>query len=184
MNETQQNILYGTGCVYELTKWIVILIVFFCLLHFFVATIFIVDGISMEPNFQNGELIIANRWQYNFGEPSRGDAVILKFPGDPERKKYIKRIIGLPGERIEIRNNQVLINGKLLNETYLPPALATDVISPINQKLGPDEYFIMGDNRPNSNDSRVWGTAARRFLIGKAWLSVYPNFRKIEEFSY
>jgi signal peptidase I len=96
--ETKRNVLYTTGCVFELTKWIIVVIILLTLTHFFVATISIVDGISMEPNFHNGEYIIVNRYQYNFGTPERGDAVVLKFPGDPDHKKYIKRIIGLPGE--------------------------------------------------------------------------------------
>lgn len=179
----KHNVLYSTGCLYELTKWIVVGIIILTLTHFFVATISIVDGISMEPNFHDNEYIIVDRYQYNFGTPSRGDAVVLKFPGDPEYKKYIKRIVGLPGEQIEIKNGEVFINGAKLNEPYIP-GVQTLADHPIDLTLPPDEYFIMGDNRPNSNDSRIWGTAGRRFLIGKAWFEIFPKFRIIERVQY
>ena len=82
--ETKRNVLYTTGCLFELTKWIIVVVIILTLTHFFIATISIVDGISMAPNFQNGEYLIITRYQYNFGSPQRGDAVVLKFPGDPD----------------------------------------------------------------------------------------------------
>src|SRR3972149_9776507 len=114
----KKNILYGAGCFYELTKWLIVGVLLLTMVHFFVATIFIVDGISMEPNYHTGEFIIVNRWQYLFGHPQRGDVVVLKFPGDPEHKKYIKRIIGLPGENVIIQEGQVFINSRKLVESY------------------------------------------------------------------
>lgn len=167
-----QKFFYGSGCAYELTKWIVVLLVIGTLVHFFVGTLFIVDGQSMEPNFHSGEYIIVNRWQYNFGKPERGDVVVLKFPGDPEHKKYIKRIIGLPGEKIEIIDGFVHINGQILNEPYIPEGVLT--LPNLVRTLGTDDYFLLGDNRMNSSDSRVWGIAPRRDLIGRAWLVIYP----------
>jgi len=180
----KRNVLYTTGCLYELTKWIIVALILITLVHFFVGTLSIVDGVSMEPNFHNGEYLIIDRWHYNFGEPSRGDAVVLKFPGDPEHKKYIKRIIGLPGERIEIREGNVYINGQMLNEAYIPASVQTLADQPINRVMEPEEYFIMGDNRMNSNDSRIWGTADKRFLIGKAWFQIYPQIKKMEAVKY
>lgn len=183
-NIARRNILYSFGCFFELTKWIIVAVIILTLVHFFIATISIVDGVSMEPNFQNGEYLIINRWQYNFGEPRRGDAVVLRFPGDPEHKKYIKRIIGLPGERVEVKEGKIFINGRELHESYIPADVLTLADHPINMVLPPDEYFIVGDNRYNSNDSRVWGTAGKRFLIGKAWFQFYPKIEKIEEVKY
>lgn len=180
--ESRRNLIYSTGCFYELTKWVITGLVVLSLINFFAATIFIVDGISMEPNFHNGEVLIANRWQYLFGQPQRGDTVILKFPGDPEHKKYIKRIVGLPKENIIIKNSQVFINGRLLAESYIPAAFATQ--PNVNRTLREDEYFLMGDNRPNSNDSRVWGVAAKRFLIGRAWIEIYPKIKVIKSTKY
>ena len=115
----------------------------------------------------------------------RGDAVVLKFPGDPDRKKYIKRIIGLPGEHIQIQDGSIYINGTPLNETYIPYTTITD--SPyrfIDEVIKPDEYFIMGDNRPNSNDSRIWGTAGKRFLIGKSSVQLWPKQEIIQQPTY
>jgi signal peptidase I len=169
---TLQKFLYGTGCFYELTKWIIIVLTVGILVHFFVGTIFIVDGQSMEPNLHSDEYIIVNRWQYNFGKPLRGDAVVLRFPGDPENKKYIKRIIGLPGETVTIASGKVYINGVELKESYIPDYITTE--PNLVRQLTGDDYFLLGDNRPNSSDSRIWGICPKRDLIGKAWLIFYP----------
>ena len=168
----KQKFFYSTGCLFELTKWMAVLIVLGVLVHFFVGTIYIVDGQSMEPNFFSGQSIIVNRWQYNFGSPRRGEVVVLKFPGDPEHKKYIKRIIGLPGEKIAIKDNQIFINDRLLKETYLPQG--TQTIPNLSRVLGTSDYFLLGDNRTNSSDSRIWGTCPERDLIGKAWYTFWP----------
>lgn len=167
-----QKFFYGTGCIYELTKWLIVLIVLGTLVHFYVGTISIVDGQSMEPNFHSGEYIIVNRWQYLFGKPERGDPVVLRFPGDPEHVKYIKRIIGLPGEEVAIKSGGVYINDIKLPESYIPPGVYTqpDMV----KVLGNEDYFLMGDNRLNSSDSRIWGVAPKRVLIGKPWYIFYP----------
>jgi len=180
----RQKFLYSTGCFYELTKWVIIILAFGILIHFFVGTLFIVEGESMEPNLHSGEYIIVNRWQYNFGKPERGDAVVLRFPGDPENKKYIKRIIGLPGEKIEIKSGVVYINGVALHESYIPSYVITE--PDLARQLTSDDYFLMGDNRPNSSDSRIWGICPKRDLIGKAWLILYPFSYKglVSEVSY
>lgn len=182
--ELGQKIVYGTGCFYELTKWLIGVVIFFSLIHFFVATIFIVDGVSMEPNFHTNELILADRWQYLFGEPERGNVVVLKFPGDPDHKKYIKRIIGLPGETVTIKGGEVFINDKKLTEVYLHAGMET--LPNVNRKLGASDYFLMGDNRPNSSDSRIWGVADKRFLIGKAWVILWPfdHFGALTKYKY
>lgn len=167
-----QKFFYGTGCAYELTKWIIIVLVIGTLIHFFVGTLFIVDGESMEPNFHSGQYILVNRWQYNFGKPLRGDVVVLKFPGDPEHKKYIKRIIGLPGEHVEIIDGYVYINSTKFSEPYIPAGVLT--LPNLNRYLRDDDYFLLGDNRYNSSDSRIWGICPKRDLIGRAWFSIYP----------
>lgn len=167
-----QKFFYGTGCAYELTKWIIVVLVIGTLIHFFVGTLFIVDGESMEPNFHSGQYILVNRWQYNFGKPERGDVVVLKFPGDPEHKKYIKRIIGLPGEHVEIIDGFVYIDRTKLSEPYIPAGVLT--LPNLNRYLRDDDYFLLGDNRYNSSDSRVWGTCPKRDLIGKAFYTLYP----------
>lgn len=167
-----QKFFYGTGCAYELTRWLIVLLVLGTLIHFYIGTISIVEGSSMEPNFHTGEYLIINRWQYLFEEPQRGEPVVLRFPGDPEHTKYIKRIIGLPGEKITIQNGEVFINGQKLAETYLPPGTVT--YPEMTKILTGDDYFLMGDNRANSSDSRIWGICPKRDLIGKAWYIIWP----------
>lgn len=182
--QSKRRILYGTGCVFELTKWIIVIVFVVILIHFFVATIAVVDGASMEPNFYTGEYILVNRFQYIFEKPQRGDAVVLKFPGDPDHKKYIKRIIGMPGERIEVKNGAIYINRLKLSEPYIPAYVLTTADRPIDFVTKTDEYFLVGDNRVNSSDSRIWGTASRRFLIGKAWFEFWPKVKVINTVNY
>ncbi len=167
-----QKFFYGSGCAYELTKWIIVVLVIGTLIHFYIGTLFIVDGQSMEPNFHDGQYILVNRWQYNFGVPARGDPVVLKFPGDPEHKKYIKRIIGLPGEHIQILDGYVYINGKKLIESYIPKEVLT--VPNLDRVLREDDYFLLGDNRLNSSDSRIWGICPKRDLIGTAFYTIRP----------
>lgn len=181
---SRNKFTYSTGCAYELTKWIVIVLAIGILIHFFVGTLFIVDGESMEPNFHSGQYILVNRWQYNFGKPLRGDTVVLRFPGDPENKKYIKRVIGLPGEKVEVLNGQVRINGEVLTESYIPSYVITG--PDMSRQLLSDDYFLLGDNRDNSSDSRIWGVCPKRDLIGRAWLVIWPWADKglVEKITY
>ena len=176
-----QKFFYGTGCVYELTKWLIVLIVLGTLVHFYVGTLSIVDGQSMEPNFHSGEYVIVDRWHYLFGRPERGDPVVLRFPGDPEHTKYIKRIIGLPGDKVTIQNDAVFINDRQLEEPYLAPGTQTYPV--MTKQLGSEDYFLMGDNRLNSSDSRIWGVCPKRDLIGKPWYVLWPLqlFGKVKE---
>lgn len=168
-----KKIFYAQGVVYSLARGIIIFILVLVLVHLFIATIHIVQGESMEPNFHTGEIIITNKLSYLTEEPKRGDVVVLKFPGDPDRVKYIKRIIGLPNETIEIRDSKIYIDNQELVESYIPENTYTgpDMIA----KIGSDEYFIIGDNRPNSNDSRAWGTARKNDLIGKGFFILLPT---------
>lgn len=166
---------YGVGCAFQLGKGLIILFILLVLAHFFIATAFIVDGISMEPNFHTGQAVVVNELAYLAQGPQRGDAVILRFPGDPDHKKYIKRIIGLPGEKVEIKDNAIYINNHKLYETYIPDDYLTEPAQYKNPvTLGLNDYFVVGDNRENSNDSRYWGPAEKRFLIGKASFIFWP----------
>ncbi|MCX6806975.1 MAG: signal peptidase I [Candidatus Berkelbacteria bacterium] len=157
---------------YELGKAALILALLGLFLHYFIATIFVVDGASMAPNFKDNEVVMVNKISYFIKNPKRGDAVVLKFPGR-EQEKYIKRIIGLPDETIKIESGKVYINGqKLIEEDYLSSHLTTE--PDMEKTLSENEYFIMGDNRSNSNDSRIWGTCPKENLIGKAVFVLYP----------
>lgn len=141
---------------------------------------YIVEGASMQPNFETGQWIIVSRLAYLFGQPQRGDVVILDFP-EPE-KDLIKRLIGLPGETVEIHDGLVYINGEPLNEPYLnaPPRYRGE------WTLGPNEYFVLGDNRNNSRDSHAFGPVTADHIIGRA-LAVYwppPSWGLVPPQSY
>lgn len=153
---------------------------------------FRVDGQSMEPNLQNGEMLIVNRrafvhfdvrwlpWEskssadwYPFGKPSRGDIVVFNPPGQ-HTEPYIKRIIGLSGERISVHDGAVFINDKRLNESYLTSSTEWRGIATEDVTIQPGYVFVMGDNRNNSSDSRVFGPIPISSIIGKAWVSYWP----------
>lgn len=130
----------------------------------------IVLGSSMEPNFETGQRLIINKFIYRFDEIKRGDVVVLHPPSDMN-VEYIKRVIGLPGEIVEIKNGLVYINGEPLSEPYvLDPPLYTMKKIEIPQEY----YFVLGDNRNNSSDSHIWGPLPRDNIIGKVWLSIWP----------
>ncbi|MDO8567104.1 MAG: signal peptidase I [Dehalococcoidales bacterium] len=131
---------------------------------------FVVVYSSMEPNFQEGQRLLVNKVGYFFGAPSRGDVIIFKAPGN-RKGDFIKRVIGLPGDTVEVKSGGVYINGKRLSEPYIkdPPAYT---LAP--QKIPADNYFVLGDNRNNSDDSHAGFLVTRDSIIGKAWLSTWP----------
>ena len=149
---------------FELLRGILIVIILLVLFNLFVATVFRISGVSMAPSFEDGQFILVDRLSYIVSSPQRGDVVVLQFPGDPTRRKFIKRVIGLPGETVKIENSTVFVNGEILDETYLPALLVTT--PNLQRVLRSDEVFVMGDNRPNSNDSRFFGPVPKRNLIG------------------
>ncbi|MEW6568505.1 MAG: signal peptidase I [Chloroflexota bacterium] len=128
-----------------------------------------VDGNSMEPSLHDGDLVVVNRLAYWLGEPARGDIIVFYFPYDPE-KRYIKRLIGLPGDQITVRGGQLYINGQGLHERYTTGESSRDG----NWVVGPNEVFVLGDNRANSSDSSDWGTVPMSEVIGKAFLVYWP----------
>jgi signal peptidase I len=168
------RVVSGGGFIFDFARWLVILIVALTLLHFFVITIFIVDGESMDPTFATNDFGLLDKITYDFSNPQRGDIVVLNYPGDPSNTRYVKRVIGLPGETVEVKNCGVYINGTELTEDYLPAGLCTDKDGIWH--LTSTQYFTMGDNRPNSNDSRYFGPVEKRFLVGKVVWIVYPQF--------
>jgi signal peptidase I len=127
----------------------------------------------MEPTFRNGQLLIINRLSYLQSEPERGQIVVFSIPTHPNRD-YIKRIVGLPGEIVELRNGLIYINGQRLDEPYvIDPCSHIHCPNSIWQ-IGKDEYFVMGDNRNNSRDSRTFGSISRSTLIGEAVVRYWP----------
>jgi|GEM_PF-323868 len=140
----------------------------------FILQPFIVEGPSMDPNFKDKEAIMVDKLSLRFREPHRGEVVIFKAPPQPV-DDYIKRVIAFPGETVTIDQGKVYINGKILDEKYLSAEGKIPEDAPYFQKkIDANEYFVMGDNRPESSDSRSWGTVPKDFLIGRAVLAVYP----------
>jgi len=133
-----------------------------------------VEGTSMMPGLRDQERIFINKFTYRFGIGSiaRGDTVVFWFPMD-RTKSYIKRVIGLPGDLVEIDRGVVMVNGKSLAEDYVPEKYR-DYQSHPPQRIGTDEYFVLGDHRSSSNDSRAWGTVPRQNIYGKAVFVYWP----------
>lgn len=125
----------------------------------------------MDPNFADAELILVNRLSYYFSSPDRGDSIVFIFPGT-KSDKYIKRIIALPGETIHIKDNKIEINGQKLEEDYIPSDFKT--LGGVNLKLKNNEFYVLGDNRELSNDSRIWGPLSRNQIIGRAQMILTP----------
>ncbi|KKP88832.1 MAG: Signal peptidase I [Berkelbacteria bacterium GW2011_GWA2_35_9] len=169
------TIQYVLSYTYALARWIIWSIVGLIVIHIFIATIFIVDGPSMDPNLATNDFMLVNKIAYLTSNPNRGDIVVLKFPGDPDKRKFVKRVIGLPGETVEVKNGAIFINSQLLIEAYLD----AEIDSGLDQKvfLGEDEYFTCGDNRPNSNDSRFFGPVPKNYLIGRTRFILFPISR-------
>jgi signal peptidase I len=159
----------------ELLKFALIAVVIVVPVRLFVAQPFIVSGASMEPTFDNGEYLIVDELTYRFDEPHRGDVVIFKYPKDPSQY-FIKRLIGLPNETVRIVNNRVTVEKADGSEVILdePYVVYVENGGNLTVKLGGNEYFVMGDNRPESSDSRMWGVLPRENIVGRAFLRLLP----------
>jgi signal peptidase I len=133
-----------------------------------------VEGTSMMPSLVDQERIFVNKFIYRFGlgQVERGDMVVFWYPGDPT-KSYIKRVIGMPGDTIEIDNGNVIVNGRPLAEPYVPSEYR-DHLSMSPMMVAPDYYYVLGDHRSSSSDSRVWGPVQRKFIYGKAVFVYWP----------
>ena len=128
-----------------------------------------VDGYSMEPTLQSGEFVIVNKLAYKIGSPNIGDVIVFHYPRDPEQE-YIKRVIGLPGDHVQVERGKVYVNGQQLNEPYIaaPPAYQNSWDVPSSS------LFVLGDNRNNSSDSHNWGYVPMNYVIGKAVFVYWP----------
>ncbi len=133
-----------------------------------------VEGTSMMPSLFDQERLFINQYSYKFGLGSikRGDTVVFLFPEDPT-KSYIKRVIGLPGDTVSVQDGYVLVNGKKLVENYVPEEYRDDRPYPATV-VPPDDYFVLGDHRISSNDSRAWGFVPRSYIYGKAVFVFWP----------
>ena len=155
----------------ELIETVLIAIIIFLLLQIVVKN-FRVTGESMQPSFVDGQFLLVNKISYRFAQPKRGDVIVFRYPRDPG-EDFIKRIIGLPGETVRIAEGNVYIDGHPLREPYLQGE-STGTYHTLETALGEDEFFVLGDNRRYSSDSRTWGPVARRNIVGRAWFSYWP----------
>jgi signal peptidase I len=131
-----------------------------------------VEGTSMLPLLKNHERIVVNKIAYHVESIQRGDIIVFRYPLDPA-ESFIKRVIGLPGDWVNIKDGQVYVNGKRLSEPYVLPAyLDIETYSPVH--VAPNQYYVLGDHRDFSNDSREWGTVARKYIYGKAVFAYWP----------
>ena len=146
-------------------------------IRYYVVQPFFVKGASMEPNFEDNDYLIIDELSYHFRQPGRGEVIVFHFPQNT-KQFYIKRIIGLPGEKIKIADNKIYVynkenpEGMMLDEkTYLPTEI---LLANYETTLNNDSYFVMGDNRLHSFDSRGWGNLERKYIVGKVLFRVWP----------
>lgn len=160
------------GAIRELFDLIVLVGAIYALVN--LSTVrFVVRGSSMEPTFHDDQLLLVSRINYLLSDPQRGDIVVFHYPNAPT-EDYIKRIIGLPGEIVEIRDQEVYINGVKLYEPYIKEPCMTYSCPDKTWQLGDDEYFVMGDNRNRSSDSRSFNGVKRQFIVGEVVIRYWP----------
>lgn len=161
--------------VREIIETIVLTFLMFLIIRFAIQN-FNVDGTSMEPNLHNSELILVDKWTYLFRPPARGDVIVFVAPPHPDMD-YVKRIIGIPGDVITINNTTVIVDGVILNEPYVDPRNQGNLFTYnhwVNRVVPPGEYFVLGDNRAVSSDSRDWGFVPKQNVIGRAAFVYWP----------
>jgi len=175
----QQKGLFGKlgGYLVEIIETVVVCVAIFFILYLFVAQFHKVSGNSMVPTLLSGDYIITEKISYRFGHPKRGDIIVLKNPKD-ESQDFIKRIVTTPGDSIKIENNTIFVNDVVTDETYLPVGTETKGGSFLSEgetvKSGPNQYFVIGDNRQHSSDSREWGAVTKEEIVGKAFFRYWP----------
>ena len=162
--------------VFEVIKIVILAAVIVIPIRYFIFQPFFVQGISMRPNFGNGDYLIVDEISYRFKKPERGEVIVFKYPKNPSQR-YIKRIIGLPGEKVEVKDNEIIISNDLEAKTLdESDYLSSDVRTTGNIKisLSENEYFVLGDNRPFSSDSRRWGVLPEKYIVGRVYLRAWP----------
>lgn len=166
----------STNPLIEIFQLALIALIIVVPIRTFVAQPFIVSGASMEETFYNGEYLIVDQLSYHFQDPHRGDVIIFRYPRDPS-KFFIKRVIGLPGDTVTIEGDVVTISNDEYPEGFVLPEAYIKAMEPnstVTETLGSREYFVMGDNRDHSSDSRVWGVLQEENIIGKAFVRLFP----------
>lgn len=175
--------------IWETIKVVAISLAIILPIRYYLVQPFFVKGASMEPNFEDGDYLLIDEISYRFSKPARGDVIIFRYPED-RSQFFIKRIVGLPDETIEVKDNKVIVynsqnlDGIELRENYLEVSQKT--LGNMVLRLGNDEYFVLGDNRLQSSDSRRWGPVNKTMITGKAFLRAWPfnRFDKIQLVTY
>lgn len=185
MEATKQSsqVTRGRGILTEIAEVLLLALGLYLIINFAIQTVHVI-GSSMYPTVTDNDYLIATKIDYRLHPPSRGDIIIMRDPYDNSRD-FIKRVIGVPGDHILIRQGQVFINGHLLKETYINNEVWTENADwPLGQTVDPqgvllksDEFFVMGDNRNHSSDSRVFGPVKRDQIEARAWIRVIPLTR-------
>ncbi|KKQ87192.1 MAG: Signal peptidase I [Berkelbacteria bacterium GW2011_GWA2_38_9] len=180
--------------LFEIIKTVVVVGVLALLLRVYIIQPFIVEGLSMSSTLANNDYLLVDKLSYRFGEPQRGDIIVFKYPKD-ERFNYIKRIIGLPGETIRITQNNVVITNKqnpdglILHENYIKD-IGGSLLNGDRRVIAVDipqgQYFVMGDNRQGSSDSREWGFLPQKEIIGRSLVRLFPvgDFKILRDPTY
>jgi signal peptidase I len=170
MQSEEQPKSRGRSALRELVETILFTLLIYFLVRFFLFENYRVVGSSMIPTLEDEQYLVVNKLSYRLGEPQRGDIVVFQDPRDSTRK-LIKRVIGLPGEKVEIQRGEVYINEVKLEEPYTSGPGRYSVPPTV---IPAGQYYVLGDNRGNSSDSHSWGTLSGDTIVGKAWLSYWP----------
>ena len=161
----------------DIFETIIVALAVFLLVYFFLIQPHRVQGDSMLPNFKHGELILTDKISFRIREPQIGDVIVFRAPQD-SGKDFIKRIVGLPSETIELSRGQILVNGNAITESYLGTNSQTLSGAFLKEgtkvTIGDGEYFVLGDNRNHSSDSREWGTIKKSEIVGRAFIIYWP----------
>ena len=171
------------AAIREIIQTVALTLLIFLAVHFSIQP-FRVDGPSMQPGLHTDELVLVNLLTYDFGTPQRGDVIVFHPPGDPDQQ-FVKRIIGVPGDTVTLTPTSVAVDGKVLNEPYIshiPQGAEENAVGcldfgpkgSVQVVLQKDQYYVMGDNRLNSQDSRCFGTISRQRIVGKAEVVLFP----------
>jgi signal peptidase I len=160
---------------WELVRYVLIALIIVIPFRIYVAQPYVVDGSSMDPTFKTGDYLIVDQLSKRFEEPKRESVVIIRYPKNPSTF-FIKRLIGFPGETVEIKDGAVSIYNEKTKENIKlnEPYVIYDKNENFSEKLGDDQYFVMGDNRAGSYDSRMWGTLPKKYIIGRPILQLLP----------
>ena len=157
--------------LWEILQVVVVAGVTVFIIRTYIAQPFLVSGASMEPNFSGGNYLLIDEVTYRLQPPQRGEVVVFRYPGD-NKTYYIKRIVALPGEHVVVADGNVSVNDKVINEGYLPSGL--DTVGNVDRVLGSGEFFVLGDNRYYSFDSRQWGVVPEKNIVGLVRLRLFP----------